>query len=78
MKTVSGVITLVQEQRFKLVSDDGRTRLFVVARDAPVDGRDLQPLQRSQARVTVRYDDAADLIAGIAHDVVPASAAGRR
>ena len=60
------------------MSDDGRTRLFVVARDAPVDGRDLQPLQRSQARVTVRYDDAADLIAGIAHDVVPASAAGRR
>ena len=71
-KHATGVITLVQENRFKLADDEGRSELFVLAHDAPLEAQDLQFLQRSQPHVTVVYTDADDLIAGVAHDVLPA------
>ena len=70
-RTLTGVIALVQEYRFRLVTDEGRWELFVLAHDAPLEGRELQTLQRSRTRVAVRYVDADDLIAGIARDVIP-------
>ena len=81
MKRISGVITVIQERRFQLVGDDGPARLFMLAHDAPVDSPDLHPLQREQAHVVVEYEDAPDMIAGIAHDVTltgDAHAAGHR
>ena len=78
LKRTRGVITVVQEQRFKLMSDDGAVRLFVLAHDAPLEAEDLQRLQRSQARVAVTYADAGDLVAGIARDVVVADRPRRR
>ncbi len=68
---VAGVITLVQEGRFQLVDRDGRGRLFVLHRSAPLEPADLHWLQRAEIPVEVTYSDAVDLIAGIAHDVVP-------
>jgi hypothetical protein len=70
-KTAIGVIAVVQEHRFRLAADDGRWQLFVLAHDAPLEGPELQALQRARVRVAVRYVDAPDLIAGIARDVVP-------
>lgn len=69
MRTISGVITVVQEDRFQLVDDQGVWRLFLLAHDAPVEAQDLPPLQASQARVTVRFEPAESLLSDIAHDV---------
>ncbi|WP_448192575.1 hypothetical protein [Azospirillum sp. sgz301742] len=69
MRTVEGTITLSQEGRFQLVSDEGIAKLFVLAHDAPIEPQDLPPLARTHARITVRYDERPGLIAGIVHDI---------
>ena len=69
LKTMTGVITIVQEGRFKMEPEDGQPMLFVLAPSAPIEPQDLPGLQRSQARVTVRYEDAGTLIAGVVHDI---------
>ncbi|MCW2240292.1 hypothetical protein [Azospirillum canadense] len=69
MRTVEGTITLAQEGRFQLVSDEGIARLFMLAHDAPIEPQDLPDLVRARARVAVRYDERPDLIAAIVHDI---------
>ncbi|WP_142848490.1 hypothetical protein [Telmatospirillum sp. J64-1] len=69
MPTLRGVITVVQEGRFRLAYADGRSKLFVLSSSAPVEPQDLPLLQRAQARVSVRYEEAEDLLAAIAHDL---------
>ena len=66
---MTGIITVAQEGRFRLVGDDGRPMQFVLAHDAAVEPQDLGPLQKAQARVTVHYDDSRSLIAGIVHRI---------
>jgi hypothetical protein len=69
MRSVSGIVTVVQESRFRLLGDDQVERQFVLAHDAAAEPEDLGPLQRSQAHVTVRYEGSRDLIAGIARAI---------
>lgn len=69
MRTIEGTITLAQEGRFQLVSDEGVARLFMLAHDAPIEPQDLPDLVRAGARVAVRYDERPDLIAAIVHDI---------
>ena len=71
MRSAAGVITLVQEQRFQLASDDGSPGLFVLAHGAGIDSEDLQRLSEAGVRVRVQYEDAPNLIAHVAHDVQP-------
>lgn len=72
-RRVSGIITLVQEHRFML-ERDGVQDLFLLAPGAPLEGVDLQRLARDRVPVEVDWSDAPDLIARIAHDVVPGRA----
>ncbi len=67
MKRATGRIVVVQENRFRLVTEAGRAHLFILAHDAAVEAQDLPPLQREQTRVTVDYSDSPDRIAFIAH-----------
>jgi hypothetical protein len=78
LKTMTGVITIVQEGRFKMEPEGGQPMLFVLAPSAPIEPQDLPGLQRSQARVTVRYDNAGTLIAGVVHDIGFADETDRR
>ncbi|WP_035691461.1 hypothetical protein [Azospirillum halopraeferens] len=71
MKTATGIITLVQEGRFRLATDDGPPLLLVLSKSADAEPQDLPALQRAQARVTVRYEDAGTVIAGIVHHLAP-------
>ncbi len=71
MKQISGVITAVQEGRFRLASHRGQNKLFVLSHKAPVAAQDLAPLQREEIDVTVHYDEAPDLIAGVVYDITP-------
>jgi hypothetical protein len=69
MRRVTGVITTVQETRFRLVTDGGRGKLFLLSAGAPLEAQDLEDLQRAQTRVTVHFTDAREMIAGVAHDL---------
>lgn len=70
MQTTQGVITLVQEHRFRLVDDRGGHALFVLSHDAPVEWQDLERLHLAGALVRVSHAPAPGRIAAIAHDVV--------
>ena len=69
MARAKGTITVVQEERFQLVCDDGVTRLFVLAHDAPLESDELAALKRQGARVEVDYDEEHGLLAHAAHRV---------
>jgi hypothetical protein len=69
MKSVTGIITVVAEGRFRMLGDDGAPRQFVLWHGAPLEPQDLPPLQRSQAHVRVHYEPSHRVIAGIAHDI---------
>jgi hypothetical protein len=51
-----GVVTLVQEQRFELLGDDGTRRHFTLAHDAPLGWHELTHLLSEGCRVAVRHD----------------------
>ena len=67
METVAGVITLVQEGRFKLVTDEDRVLHFVLAHAAAIEAQDLPPLAQRQTRVRVAYTRSKHLTAAVAH-----------
>lgn len=67
MQSAEGVIILVQEGRFELVTDGGRVMHFILAHDASLEPQDLPPLQRDQRRVQVDYTEPSRLVAHVAH-----------
>jgi hypothetical protein len=68
MRNATGSVLVVQEGRFRLLTDDGRGMVFVLAHDAPIEPQDLPPL--THRRVRVDYDDGPNLVAGVARDLV--------
>jgi hypothetical protein len=70
MQVSHGIITLVQEHRFRLVDDDGAHALFVLSHDAPLEWQDLERLQQAGKPVRISHEPAPGKIAAIAHDVV--------
>ena len=55
MPSVTGTVLLVQESRFRLLTDDGRGLTFLLAYDASMEPQDLPPL--TDRRVRVDYSD---------------------
>ena len=66
MSTEEGIVVVAQEGRFRLITDEGRAVLFVLAHDAALEPQDLADLQRAQARVRVRYARAPGLMGKVA------------
>jgi hypothetical protein len=73
MQRISGVVTVVQEGRFRMSTDDGRSILFTLHHGAEWEAQDLPSLQRS-ARVVVSCADAPGRAAMVAHAIRPAGA----
>jgi hypothetical protein len=69
MRSVKGIITLVQEGRFTLVADSGRVMQFLLAHDASLEPQDLPPLKRDRRRVRVNYSEPSRLVAYVAHSL---------
>jgi hypothetical protein len=69
MATASGRITLVQEGRFRLVTDDGRGLLLRPTPRANVGVEDLCRLHESGARVRVEYRGEPNLASGVVERV---------
>jgi hypothetical protein len=68
-QVVSGRITVVQEQRFRLLSDGGQGMLFTLAHDALISMAELHRLHERDAHVLVEYTGEPNLASGGAHDV---------
>ncbi len=67
MQTVEGVITLVQEGRFVIVTDSGRVMHFLLGHDASLEPQDLPLLKRKQRRVQIDYTEPSRVVAHVAH-----------
>ncbi len=69
MQHIFGVVTVVQEGRFRLSSDDGRSLLFALDRHAPLEPQDLPALLTR--RVAVAFTEAPGRYALTARDIHP-------
>jgi hypothetical protein len=76
MKIAIGYIILVQEQRFRLVTDAGRGLLLTLAHDARASASDLYRWHQANTRVKVAYEGEPNLESGVTRLVRPVSAGG--
>ena len=66
-----GRITVVQEQRFRLTTEDGRSFLFVLDRKSPVHLPAVRRFRESDRQVRIEYSGEPNTGSGIAHIVQP-------
>ncbi len=64
-----GTIAVVQEQRFRLITDAGQGLLLTLAYDAPLDEGDLHRFHDTGAHVVVEYEGEPNLESGIVHSI---------
>jgi hypothetical protein len=69
-KNVSGHINVVQEARFRLITDDGAGLLLTLGQHAGASPEDLHRYQRDNVRVVVDYVGEPNLVSGVALRVV--------
>jgi len=69
MTTLIGRITLVQEQRFRVISEAGQSYLLTLARDANLHMEELRILLLEGAPVIVDYTGQPGLASASAHCV---------
>ncbi len=67
----TGRIVSVQEERFRLMTDDGETLLLTLARFSHVSPHDLHRWQETSARLAVTYEGSPDLVSGVARSINP-------
>ncbi len=75
-RTVTGHINVVQEERFRLMLDDGRNFLFTLGHGAGVDQPGLERLKKSGAHLRVEYSGEPDEVSGVAERVEVVGAGG--
>ena len=64
-----GTIAVVQEQRFRLITDTGQGLLLTLAHDAPLDESELHRLHDTGMHVVVEYEGEPNLESGVAHSI---------
>jgi hypothetical protein len=65
-RSMTGIVTIVQEGRFQMTDDDGISHLFILSPHAAAETQQLAVLQKRQARICVHYQPAANLIGNTA------------
>jgi hypothetical protein len=68
-RTVQGTISIVQEERFRLVTSDGRALLLTMAESAPLEIRDLQRFRDEGTKVEVEYAGEPNVDSGVAFQI---------
>lgn len=69
MKTMEGIVTIVQEGRFQLLDPDGVSHQFELSYGSAAEPEELPPLARDQARVCVRYEPGENVIGFVARSI---------
>ncbi len=70
-KQVVGRIVVVQEDRFRLVEDTGRSCLFALHHTCSAGIEDLQRWQQADVRVRVGYAGEPHIDSGVTHSIAP-------
>lgn len=70
MRSIDGVVTIVQETRFELLDDDGVGHLFLLDHGAAPEPEQLPELQQEQRRVRVSYADVEGIIGHMAKKIM--------
>jgi hypothetical protein len=73
-QVVRGKIAIVQEERFRLVADDGRVLLLTMAENVPLEIVDLQRLHLEGTQVEVEYEGEPNVDSGVAYQIRPTQA----
>ncbi|MHB8110335.1 MAG: hypothetical protein ACYDHW_09925 [Syntrophorhabdaceae bacterium] len=68
-KEIVGRVIYVQEERFRMVDQKGRSFLFDLAHNAPVSDKDLINWSRSNTSLVVGYEGEPELESGIARSI---------
>jgi hypothetical protein len=76
MESATGTILLVQESRFRILTEDGRGLAFVLSASAPIEPQDLAPV--SGRRVRIAWRNIPGLLAGEVRDLVLLGAPDRK
>ena len=71
-KTLRGHLSILQDDRFRLIGETGRSFLFTLAHNASISDAELRRFYRLRVPVTVEYEGEPDMASGIAHSVRPA------
>jgi hypothetical protein len=66
---VLGKISIVQEERFRLVDGDGRALLLTMAASVPLEISDLQHFEREGTEVEVEYSGEPNVTSGVAQRI---------
>ena len=70
-RSLVGRITVVQEQRFRLTTEDGRSFLFILDRKSPVQLPAVYRLREFHTLVRTEYSGEPNTSSGIAHVMQP-------
>ncbi|HEU5012701.1 MAG TPA: hypothetical protein VFT66_09170 [Roseiflexaceae bacterium] len=68
-QTVRGHITVVQEERFRMITEGGQGLLFTLGNSIRYGADDLRRFRDTQTPVVVEYSGAPNLSTGMAHKV---------
>lgn len=69
MPRIRGHIILVQEDRFRLVDEQGKSYMFGLAHNSGVNGEDLLNWSKAQADLSIEYEGEPEVDSGVAHSV---------
>ncbi len=69
MKSMEGIVLIVQEGRFQLRDPMGVSHQFELSWKAALEPEQLAPLQREQARVRVSYEPGENVIGFVARAI---------
>ena len=72
-ETIAGRIIVVQEMRFRIVTEDGRGYLFTLAKNANIDTTELRRLHTRDTLVCVSYEGVPGLASCVAKRVMASS-----
>jgi hypothetical protein len=68
-KVLIGRITVVQEERIRFVTDDGRGFLFTLARDFNLTDEEIRKLSQAHSRLCLEYSGTPNTVSGLAHEI---------
>jgi len=70
-KVVHGYILLVQEERFRLLTDDGQGLLLTLTHNANVGAKDLHRFHKERTHLEVHYTGEPNLVSAAAKTIKP-------
>jgi len=68
-RVLAGYVTVVQEQRFRLLTDNGRACLFTLGRKSSLQPAALRRIQKSRSRIWIDYSGEPNTASAVVHEI---------